>query len=298
MSFNLIGSALPVNVDPPLTTDGLLFGEPTHQVVGVDFRPTDVVATAAQLQFTEFRASAQNSINVVASANFLNIQSQPATVIGTPINVPTDVTTSSPSLTLTGINAAPQDDPPVILTTPTPSFTAGVTATYDMKQNVSDDGLSTVTYTLTNTLPVWYSFDTATGILTYNGGGVITELATSSVLSSRSGTCYAGIQFNADGNEYSTPVTGEAVFTNLRGQYLTFGSPSEVWVERIVNTGSLNWADPGSGRYRLDISRSFGLFQTTTGTNTANVTLNFYDAASGGVLINSVTLQITAILEP
>lgn len=63
------------------------------------------------------------------------------------------------------------DEPPVITSTPSPTFTEGVSGTYDMTQHVSDDGLSTVTYSLTNTLPNGLSFNSSTGVLTYDGVG-------------------------------------------------------------------------------------------------------------------------------
>jgi len=78
------------------------------------------------------------------------------------------------ALTDAGITEAQEyeaqvDQPPTINSTPSPSFTEGVADTYDMTQHVSDDGLSAVTYSLSNTLPNGLSFNGSTGILTYDG---------------------------------------------------------------------------------------------------------------------------------
>lgn len=68
----------------------------------------------------------------------------------------------------------PTDQPPTIIDTPSPSFTEGTAAAYDMTQHVSDDGLSAVTYTLSNPLPNGLSFIESTGILDYDGIGIPT----------------------------------------------------------------------------------------------------------------------------
>ncbi len=61
------------------------------------------------------------------------------------------------------------DEPPTITSTPSPSFTEGTGETYDMSQHVSDDGLSPLVYSLSNPLPQGLSFNSDTGILTYDG---------------------------------------------------------------------------------------------------------------------------------
>jgi hypothetical protein len=67
----------------------------------------------------------------------------------------------------------PVDQPPTIISTPAPpSFTEGVSGSYDMTQHVSDDGLSSVSYALSNTLPNGLSFNTSSGLLSYDGVGI------------------------------------------------------------------------------------------------------------------------------
>jgi len=105
---------------------------------------------------------------------------------------------------------------------------------------------------------------------------------------------FAGVQYKSDGNEWSS--TGGGTFSVGRGQWLDIGSASAVWVERTVNSGSLNWQDPGTGRKVLSTTRTYGVTDTSVGGGpvTANVTFDFYDAASGGNLLDSVTLDLTA----
>lgn len=104
--------------------------------------------------------------------------------------------------------------------------------------------------------------------------------------------CYAGVRFNASGNEDTLgPTNG---WVNDRGTWLDSGDVAEVWVQRVVNSGSLNNDDPGTGRLQLNTTREFSVVRTFVGTQSANVTFNFYDAASGGNLLDSVTYNIIA----
>ena len=105
-------------------------------------------------------------------------------------------------------------------------------------------------------------------------------------------TCYAGVQYNTNGIDYASSNVGG--WTNSRGNWLDAGSNNDVWVERTINSGTLNWQDPGSGRYQLNFSRSFGVSQSVVGIKTCNLTVNFYDAASGGNLLGSATYTVTA----
>ena len=70
-----------------------------------------------------------------------------------------------------GVGSNTPDVAPTISSTPSPEFTEGTAGTYDMTQHVTDDGLSPVTYSLSVALPSGLTFDSATGILTYDGLG-------------------------------------------------------------------------------------------------------------------------------
>lgn len=105
-------------------------------------------------------------------------------------------------------------------------------------------------------------------------------------------TCYAGVRFQADGTEDSLGPTN--TWVGDRGNWLDSGDSSEVWVERTVNSGSLNNTDAGAGRLQLSTDREYSVIRTTLGTQSANVTFDFYDASSGGNLMDSVTYTISA----
>jgi len=85
--------------------------------------------------------------------------------------------------------------------------------------------------------------------------------------------------------------------SGARGTWLDGGSSSEVWVQRVITSGTLNHADPGSGRLQLSSSRQFGVTRSTTGTSTVDLTYNFYDAASGGNLLDSVSILMIATVD-
>ncbi len=112
-------------------------------------------------------------------------------------------------------------------------------------------------------------------------------------------TCYAGVTFSTDENEYNNQGFGDdstvdAVFVK---KYIINGDNDEVWVDRTVNSGSLTHEDPGAGRKQLNTTRRYATHRTTIGVQAANVTLDFYDAATGGSLLQTITFNITAEFE-
>jgi len=99
------------------------------------------------------------------------------------------------------------------------------------------------------------------------------------------GTCYSGLRFHSDGGEDS--LTAAGVWTdNARGPWLDSGLNSEVWVQRVINSGSFT-VDAGSGRLVLSTIRAFYVTRSVNGSKICNATFNFYDAASGGSLIGT-----------
>ena len=107
--------------------------------------------------------------------------------------------------------------------------------------------------------------------------------------------CWAGLWIQTGGNEWST-TDGSNAYTTSRGAWLDIGFSEDVWIERIINSGSLNNQDPGAGRLQMNASREYKNKATEGGTNpaNANVTFNVYNAASGGDLIDSITIDINA----
>ena len=75
-------------------------------------------------------------------------------------------------LTVAGTVGGQVNLPPTIDSTPNPVFVEGTADTYDMSQNFTDDGQSTVITSLTNILPNGLSYNGNTHILTYDGIGI------------------------------------------------------------------------------------------------------------------------------
>ena len=125
-----------------------------------------------------------------------------------------------------------------------------------------------------------------------------TVSVTSTLVSRQKATvaAYANIEFNADGTENVNALAGTDTFSLNVGTWLTSGNASDVWVERTVNSGTLDAHDPGTGRKNLGTTQQYGIVDTTlnNGADTAGVTFNFYDAASGGNLLESATVSFIA----
>ena len=128
--------------------------------------------------------------------------------------------------------------------------------------------------------------------------GLAVEASTANVsYSALDATCYAGVEFNSSGVEYKNASGTSTSFTSSRGNWLLAGSSSSVWVERSVSGNALNWQDPGAGRHQLSTTRQFGLSRSVSGTSTSDVTFDFYDAASGGNLLDSVTIRLQVLYD-
>ncbi len=109
-------------------------------------------------------------------------------------------------------------------------------------------------------------------------------------------TCYATQKFDADGDKYKSNNQGN--FAASYKTWLSAGLNSEVWVERTINSGSLNTDNIGAGRVVMSTDRLLGLEKASSGAPaTANVTVDFYDAASGGTLLATGVLTLSATYE-
>ena len=80
-----------------------------------------------------------------------------------------DVALTDAGITIAQDYGSVVDLPPTITSTPSPMFTEGVAATYDMEQHWTDDGISTVTSSLSNVLPNGLAYNGSTHILSYDG---------------------------------------------------------------------------------------------------------------------------------
>ncbi len=109
------------------------------------------------------------------------------------------------------------------------------------------------------------------------------------------GACYANIEFRTDGVEWWSINTGG--MTINKGDWLEFGSVSDVYIERTIDSGSLDRDDTGASRLILSVTRGFGVVRTLgegDGTDTCTFTVRMYDAASGGNLLQSIQYTVSA----
>ncbi len=109
-----------------------------------------------------------------------------------------------------------------------------------------------------------------------------------------SGTVYAGLEYNSSGAEHRNDGPSSTSFTTSRGKWLYSGSSSSVWVQFVITSGALNWENPGTGRLQLNTSRKFGISRSADGVRSCTGTFNFYDASSGGNLLDSVFVDFEA----
>lgn len=128
----------------------------------------------------------------------------------------------------------------------------------------------------------------------YPDGPVVSPSSDSENNSNTDATCYAGVEFNLSGQEKGRHFS-TGTYSVARGDWLDSGQNTEVWVERTINSGSLNGGDPGAGRLILSTTRSYGVQQTSLGSQPCNVTFKFYDAASGGNQIGESTVAMSAL---
>lgn len=114
-----------------------------------------------------------------------------------------------------------------------------------------------------------------------------------------SGTAYAILRLNTNGNEdANTTGSSNVLSAAARGTWLDGGSSSDVWVERTIDFGTaLNNGDPGSGRIALTTNPTYGNLRSANGSKSTTVTFDFYDAVSGGNLLQSNQIIIVAIVD-
>ena len=112
-------------------------------------------------------------------------------------------------------------------------------------------------------------------------------------------TAYAGVEFQSDGEQYKTPITGpNSTYSTDQGDWLTHGDASDVWVTCTITGGTLgsfNSEDAGQGtRLQLNTSRAWRIVKSSPGTDTIIATFDFHDASSGGNLLDSISITFTA----
>lgn len=103
--------------------------------------------------------------------------------------------------------------------------------------------------------------------------------------------CQANWKADNNGNKYESNNVGS---NTLYQQWLISGSTSEVWLERTIVSGSLTLDTIGSGRVISTTDRKLGVTRTTSGFKNCTCTVRFYDASSGGNLLATGSLVLSA----
>lgn len=106
-----------------------------------------------------------------------------------------------------------------------------------------------------------------------------------------SGVAYAYVQVDSDGDLKSS--TTSSTLTTVYETYLDGGSNTQVWVEAVKFSGDTP-AGTLNTRLACTSDRTWGLSQSTVGIKTCVLDLNFYDASSGGTLLDSQRVTLTA----
>jgi hypothetical protein len=118
-----------------------------------------------------------------------------------------------------------------------------------------------------------------------------------SLTASGAGNQFANYTLNSNGNWYE--YEGPLGYTqgSLGGAWLDAGEASDVWVSRVVNSGTLGRDEIGAGRTNLGSGTyDIGIGDTSPGgaAETAQVTLTFHDAASGGNVLDTAVINLSA----
>ncbi len=110
--------------------------------------------------------------------------------------------------------------------------------------------------------------------------------------------CYSNIRISSDGNLYTSSDGTADEFSTNEGAWLLFGTAAEIWVEVTITGGSpgtLNSHDPTGGRLQLSSNVDIGIVETTTTeTHTCIVTVDFWNASSGGLKIATDSWTVSA----
>jgi hypothetical protein len=105
--------------------------------------------------------------------------------------------------------------------------------------------------------------------------------------------CHSKVDVRSDGSYYLSDNTGS--YGAAEGVWLIRGSSGNVWVERTVVGDTLDVDEIGAGRVQLSSDREFGYENSNSPTtDSCVVTLDFYDASSGGNLLDTADLTISA----
>lgn len=143
------------------------------------------------------------------------------------------------------------------------------------------------------------------GLLKYYSGSAWVALgatlsvvvaATKSITNFRTFTtpCYSGVRVDNDGDLKALNNTG-TTYTSYE-TWLDAGTTAEVWVQCDIVSGTLTSGTTGS-RLATTVDRSWYITRSVTGNKTTVIDLKFYDAASGGNLLDTQRVTLSANYE-
>jgi len=123
-------------------------------------------------------------------------------------------------------------------------------------------------------------------------GPSVTVAPTKSIPNQRTvGTCHANVKVSSDGDLYDSDNTGS--YGASYETWLDSGLNSEVWIQRVVISGSLS-TDAGSGVLACTSDRVFGVSRATEGTKVCVIDTNFYSDSGGTILLDTQRVTLTA----
>jgi len=128
-------------------------------------------------------------------------------------------------------------------------------------------------------------------------GGVSAEVGMSKTTFEKNGAgiSYCNMELNPDGNIYENSSNSSDNYTSNVGTWLNEGSASNIWVAYSSLSGTLNH-DPTTARHQLSTAYQIGNIDTVSDATpvVTTFTLSFYDAATGGELLGTESIQLTA----
>jgi poly(beta-D-mannuronate) lyase len=185
------------------------------------------------------------------------------------------------------------DTAPSWSSTPAPIFKIGLPDTYDLNQDLSDDGLSVITYAISGSLPSGVIFDPETGILNYDGVGGVTTTGHTATVQDAIGNATTSTFSNRGGT--SIPASNTRYWD--KPVYPVYdsgdGTHSLVTTKAALQT-AIDAASPGDTIFLQDGTyNDFSLNVTTNGTSGSPITIAAQ--TKGGVIFTGTpTLDFTS----
>lgn len=105
-----------------------------------------------------------------------------------------------------------------------------------------------------------------------------------------SGICHAGIRFGSDGVLYKIQSNGG--FSAIIGQWLLSGSSSSFWVERTIQSGTIE-VDAGAGFLIMSSNRDYDSQLAVAGVKEATVSFKISSDSGGVTIVAEATMNFS-----